>query len=120
MISYLEGFLDDITKEALKLAEGSTNSRVKDNSPLTGTMWYDTTTGTIHGFGNGKPYRLRANKNIVPTIILFDEREHEPLPKVYAFFKEEITPGLETALASIRQYNEHKEIDDLIDDMRLS
>jgi len=123
---YLDGFLDDITIKALKQAEGCTHNRISSypitntSRPLTGTMWYDKTTGTIHDFGNGKPSQLRADKNAVPVIVLFDEIDHEPLPQVYTFFKEEMTPALKTALASIRQYNEHKEIDDLIDDMQLS
>ncbi len=118
--SYLKGFLDTTTITALKQAEGFTNSRIKTTFPLTGTMWYDIITGTIHSFDKGKPYHLRDDKNTVPAIVLFDEREHEPLPQVYTFFNQEMNPGLETALASIRQYNEHKEIDGLIDDMRLS
>ncbi|MDP3698264.1 MAG: hypothetical protein Q8R47_01620 [Nanoarchaeota archaeon] len=123
---YLDGFFDDTTIKALRQAEGCTHSRIgsypitNTSRPLTGTMWYDITTGTIHSFGNGKPYRLRADKNTVPAIVLFDEKDHEPLPQVYTFFNQETAPALKTALASIRQYNEHKEIDDLIDDMRLS
>lgn len=115
MAASLEGFFDRNTIEALKRAEGCTNSRISGypinntSHPLTGTMWYDGITGTIHAFGNGKPYHLKNNRRIVPTMVLFDETDHQPLPQHSLFFGEEMTPALETALASIRAYREQNQ-----------
>lgn len=107
-ISYLEGFLDNTTIKALEQADGCAHTRKNGygftvvSQPLIGTMWYDSKTGSIRSFEKGKPPSLVGNEHIIPTLVLFDATGDLPLPKLYR--SEEITPALETALASIKAY----------------
>jgi|SRR3989344_6897603 len=113
MAEYLEGFLDEVTIQALRQAGDCTNSRIggypitQKSHPLTGTMWYHGLTGTIHNFGNGKPKDLSGNEQIIPATVLYDETASLPLPKLY--HPDEMTPALETALASIEAFLEVEE-----------
>ena len=108
MTQYLEGFLDNTTIEALRQADGCAHTRKngygtnRTNLPLIGTMWYDSKTGSIHSFEKGKPHLLIGTEQIIPTLVLFDATGDLPLPKLYR--SEEMTPALETALASIEAY----------------
>ena len=103
----MEGFLDGTTIEALRLADGCTNSRIKPDLPLTGTMWYDSATGSIHDFGNGKPSHLRTDERVVPVKIVFDDWGF-PAPQLARQYRDKKNAALETALGSIKIYRQAK------------
>ncbi|MBI2582048.1 hypothetical protein HYV87_02900 [Candidatus Woesearchaeota archaeon] len=103
MPEYLDGFLDETTIKAL----GRLGLPNFSEHQSTINMWYDPLIGSIYGLGQGQPVES-FGRSTEQTEILYSHKAMRPIPEL-ADPVEEMGAALETALASIRAYQEQKQ-----------
>jgi hypothetical protein len=104
--TFLSGYLDEITIRALETPQDA--GTLSREEPLTGTMWFNTTTGTVYHFGDGRPRETYGLDDIDAVRIIYagELGKEQPLGELPPWVTRERTSALETALASIRAYRQ--------------